>query len=325
MINDLNPRSTAGANGKVKRPVRREDGILKGGYRLPTEAEWEYAALGLIGNTQFENIEDGKIYPWNGMGVRSPKAKTRGLIMANFKRGSGDNAGVGGYLNDKADITAPVRAYQPNDFGLYNMAGNVNEWVQDTYRQTSFEESDDFNPFRGNEFTNKRYADPVKGLYAKDKYGRPIKDAATAYKKQSWAEMVAQQQPTTAAPLPGVAPAGTATTGATTATTASAPAKNPLAGKAYTADARGYGDSVNTVLYGATTLVNDHSKVYKGGSWNDRIYWLNPASRRFLDQSESSAEIGFRCAMSYDGPPEINPNGKPEFSVKKAKNFNPKH
>jgi sulfatase modifying factor 1 len=89
--------------------------------------------------------------------------KTRGLILANFKRGAGDNAGVGGGLNDKAIITAPVRSYQPNDFGLYNMAGNVNEWVADTYRQTSFEEVDDLNPFRGNEFTNKRLADPTKG------------------------------------------------------------------------------------------------------------------------------------------------------------------
>jgi sulfatase modifying factor 1 len=167
---------------------------LKQGYRLPSEAEWEYAALALAGNTEFENINDGKIYPWNGLGVRSPNRKTRGLILANFKRGAGDNAGVGGGLNDKADITAPVRSYEPNDFGLYNMAGNVNEWVADTYRQTSFEEVEDFNPFRGNEFTNKRLADPAKGLYAKDKYGRPIKDPAKSNKKLKYSEMIAQQQ-----------------------------------------------------------------------------------------------------------------------------------
>ena len=58
--------------------------------------------------------------------------------MANFKRGDGDNMGTGGYLNDKADITAPVRSYVPNDFGLYNMAGNVNEWTYDVYRKLSF-------------------------------------------------------------------------------------------------------------------------------------------------------------------------------------------
>jgi len=307
---DLNPnakRDSAGSS-KIRRPVRKEDGVLKPGYRLPSEAEWEYAALGLAGNTNYENVEEGKIYPWNGMGVRSAKSRTRGLMLANFKRSSGDNAGVAGYLNDKADITAPVRSYEPNDFGLYNMAGNVNEWVQDTYRQTSFEETDDFNPFRGNEFTNKRYADPVKGIYAKDKYGKPILDPAKSYKKQSWDEMVAQQNAANNA----------------NANNAAQGTKNPIAGKPYSADQRGFADTVNNSLYGVTTLVNDHSKVYKGGSWNDRAYWLNPATRRFLDEGESSAEIGFRCAMNYEGSPEINPNGKPEFSVKKAKNFNPR-
>jgi len=319
MIADLNPNSKAStdpnAKGKVLRPVRKEDGILRSGYRLPTEAEWEYAALGLIGNTQFENITDGKVYPWNGMGVRSPKSKTRGLMLANFKRTSGDNAGVGGYLNDKADITAPVRSYEPNDFGLYNMAGNVNEWVADTYRQTSFEESDDFNPFRGNEFTNKAYSDPAKGLYAKDKYGKPIKLASTSNKKQTWAELNAQQAAVQNAVANGTVPTNATVAGAV---------KDPHAGKAYTPDARGYADSVNTSLYAVTTLVNDHSKVYKGGSWNDRAYWLNPATRRYMDQQTASAEVGFRCAMSYDGSPELNPNGKPEFSVKKAKGFSPK-
>jgi sulfatase modifying factor 1 len=315
---DLNPLKDPTGTGKIKRPVRREDGILRPGYRLPTEAEWEYAALGLAGNTKFENITEGKVYPWNGMGVRSPKSKTRGLILANFKRTGGDNAGVGGYLNDKADITAPVRSYQPNDFGLYNMAGNVNEWVYDTYRQTSFEETDDFNPFRGNEFTNKQYSDAAKGLYAKDKYGRPIKVPSKSNKKQTWAEMVAEQQ----AAGKGNAPANGAAN--TTAANAKPALKNPIAGKAYTNDVRGYNDTVSSVLYGITTLISDKSKVYKGGSWNDRAYWLNPATRRYLDEDEASAEVGFRCAMTYQGPPEINPSGKPEFSIKKAKTFNPK-
>jgi sulfatase modifying factor 1 len=329
MLPDMNPNATAtaGAKGRAVRPVRLEDGILKQAYRLPTEAEWEYAALALAGNTQFENINDGKIYPWNGLGVRSPKRATRGLILANFKRGEGDNAGVGGDLNDKADITAPVRSYPPNDFGLYNMAGNVNEWVQDTYRQTSFEEVDDFNPFRGNEYTNKRFADPSKGLYAKDKYGRPIKDPAVSGKKLKYSEMLALQQGqgangTTAAPT--TAPAnGTATPAAPISGSSSILAKD-LEGKAYNPDQRGYGDTVNSVLYGTTTLVNDHSKVYKGGSWKDLAYWLNPATRRFMNEDDASAEVGFRCAMDLVGSPEINPSGKPHFSVKKAKAFNAK-
>jgi len=331
MLPDLSPNAKAavGANGKgggkAVRPVRLEDGILKQGYRLPSEAEWEYAALALIGNTQFENIDDNKVYPWNGLGVRSSKKATRGLILANFKRGQGDNAGVGGYLNDKADITAPVRQYPPNDFGLYNMAGNVNEWVQDTYRQTSFEEFDDFNPFRGNEFTNKRLADPTKGLYAKDKYGKPIKDPSKSNKKMKYSELIALQQAQATGTDPNAAPgtaapAGTAP-GATAATSAIPGQKNDLAGKPYNADYRGYNDTVNTALYGKTTLVNDHSKVYKGGSWNDMAFWLNPATRRFMNEDDASAEVGFRCAMTLVGAPEIHPEGKPHYSVKKAKPY----
>jgi sulfatase modifying factor 1 len=331
MLPDLSPNAKAatGANGKgggkPVRPVRLEDGILKQGYRLPSEAEWEYAALALIGNTQFENIDDNKVYPWNGLGVRSSKRATRGLILANFKRGQGDNAGVGGYLNDKADITAPVRQYPPNDFGLYNMAGNVNEWVQDTYRQTSFEEFDDFNPFRGNEFTNKRLADPTKGLYAKDKYGKPIKDPSKSNKKMKYSELIALQQAQANGTDPNVAP-GAATPaptapGATAATSAMPGQKNDLAGKPYNADYRGYNDTVNTALYGKTTLVNDHSKVYKGGSWNDMAFWLNPATRRFMNEDDASAEVGFRCAMTLVGAPEIHPEGKPHYGVKKAKPY----
>jgi len=86
---------------------------------LPTEAEWEYAALSLIGNVvseKDERISDRRLYPWNGNTVRYQKRnKYQGEILANFKRGRGDYMGMAGKLNDKAHITAPVRSFMPKN------------------------------------------------------------------------------------------------------------------------------------------------------------------------------------------------------------------
>ena len=55
--------------------------------------------------------------------------------------------------------------------------------------------------------------------------------------------------------------------------------------------------------WGKSTLVNDHARVYKGASWADRIYWANPGTRRYLDERQSTATLGFRCAMTRVGSP----------------------
>ena len=55
-----------------------------------------------------------------------------------------------------------------------------------------------------------------------------------------------------------------------------------------------------------TSLISDETRVYKGGSWNDRAYWMVPGTRRFLNQEQSSKTIGFRCAMDRLGPPTSN-------------------
>ena len=171
-----NPKNITHKNygsGEKTRRLKMEDGLLLPNYRLPTEAEWEFAALGYVGNTEEENTEERKIYPWNGASLRNGNSKNQGAIMANFKRGRGDNMGVAGNLNDNADITTHVRSYWPNDYGLYNMVGNVSEWVMDVYRPVIEQTTTaDHRSFRGNVYkTDSLDSD---GMIIFDDLGRAI-------------------------------------------------------------------------------------------------------------------------------------------------------
>src|SRR5215218_932020 len=151
--------------GTPRMQVTMEDGILMPDYRLPFEAEWEYAAYGLINQNPRPSRKEGQrgeelqsnkqVYPWaqNVNGLRESKhGSWHGQFLANFKRGSGDNAGVAGGLNDRAIYTAEVKSFYPNGFGVYNMAGNVAEWVYDVYHPLTSLDADDVAPVRGNKF-----------------------------------------------------------------------------------------------------------------------------------------------------------------------------
>ncbi|WP_456319143.1 gliding motility lipoprotein GldJ [Arcicella lustrica] len=161
-----------------------ESGKVLPAYRLPTEAEWEYAAKAMIG-TQYEdeNQTNQRIYPWDGPNMRASQGKKKGSMLANFKRGRGDYAGIAGKSNDGAIITTEVYTYPPNDFGLYQMAGNVNEWVYDLYRPLSYEDFNDLNPIRRND-----YLDNAKN-YDRKNNNSLVDNKARVYKGGSWADV----------------------------------------------------------------------------------------------------------------------------------------
>ncbi len=342
------------------RNVRVEDGVLLPSYRLPTEAEWEFAALGLIGNSLGELITERKTYPWNGHFVRNGDNRDGGYgqINANFVKGRGDYMGVAGALNDFGDITVNVYQYAPNDYGLFNMAGNVNEWVMDVYRPLSIQDNNEFRPFRGNVYETKRLnaegkpvekydfvvydIDEVNGfLTSYQSTGNEInaltvedqdlitklqdKVQAAVEKRnppelrfeeaqtlmQDAMDLIVDSDALAAADLrKGFSDNIVALPGEMQMRPESL--EENLNRTNYTiADNIDYldGDDQSEGIYssgdvqGSSTLITNRSRVYKGGGWDDRAYYLIPGTRRFLDERQSSASIGFRCAMDRMGTP----------------------
>ena len=313
---------TKGQGTTTKNPTgiyaQRSSGLMLPEYRLPTEAEWEYAASSDVGQREYNIYKGQKKYPWSGSYTRSGKRKIIGDQLANFKQGKGDYGGIAGWSDDGADITNVVKSYPPNDFGLYDMAGNVAEWVADVYRPMVDDEVSDFNYFRGNIFTKNKIGDDGKVEL--------VTSQNIAYDTLSNGRIVARNAPGQIAQVP-------------------VDEKETYLRQNFdTSDERNYrdGDKKSSRYFdfgntdeGAklidskrmydspkhnvtvdslgnmvrkfdksnkrTSLVSDDVRVYKGGSWRDRAYWLDPAQRRYFPQDMATDYIGFRCAMSRLG------------------------
>ena len=300
--------------------AQRSSGLLLPEYRLPTEAEWEYAAAADVGQREYNAYKGQKKYPWSGGHTRSGKRQNRGDQLANFKQGNGDYGGIAGWSDDGADITNEVKKYPANDFGLYDMAGNVAEWVADVYRPIVDNEANDFNYFRGNLYTkNKIGADGKIEIVTKDNI---------RYDTLSNGRIIARNLPGEIAQIPVDEQETYLRQNFDKSNNINYRDGDKQSSKYYNFGSSDSDDGKakqNTTMYNSprhnvttdslgkmvrrydtsnkrSTLINDQVRVYKGGSWRDRAYWLDPAQRRYFPQDMATDYIGFRCAMSRVGP-----------------------
>jgi gliding motility-associated lipoprotein GldJ len=297
-------------------------GVLLPSYRLPTEAEWEYAALALVGDREYNTYRGKKKYPWSGEYTRSDERRSEGDQLANFKFGKGDYGGIAGWSDDGGDITVQVKSYPPNDFGVYDMAGNVAEWVSDVYRPIVDDEANDFNYYRGNIYLKNAIGEDGKAtilspdelVYDTLPNGKvmlkrlpgdldkvPIDEEET-FLRQNFSESDNRN-------FRDGDKESTRLFASYNNTDEDNAKKRPETAGMYDAPIHPKvtvdddGNIVRNIDKSErrTSLITDEVRVYKGGSWKDRAYWLDPAQRRYLPQYIATDYIGFRCAMSRLG------------------------
>lgn len=311
--------------------AKRSSGIILPEYRLPTETEWEYAAQAQVGSREYNNYRGRKKYPWEGDYTRNGQRVGRGDQLANFKQGKGDYGGIAGWSDDGADITAEVQSYKPNDLGLYDMAGNVAEWVADVYRPIVDDEVSDFNYYRGNIYMKTAIGEDGKVEILRDEI---------VYDTLPNGKIVAVNLPGEIKMVPVGEEETYLRTNFSTSDNRAYRDGEPGSSRFYdrfsddedsanqrkmynSPDHKVEKDSIGNLIReydksnNRTTLINDEVRVFKGGSWRDRAFWLDPAQRRYLPQYMATDYIGFRCAMSRVGSKAKTKNKTPRG--KKAK------
>ncbi len=315
--------------GKKKRDsisvfAKTSDGILLPSYRLPTETEWEYAAQAQSGDREYNNYKGRKKYPWDGEYTRNKDKRGVGDQLANFKVAKGDYGGIAGWSDDGGAITVNTKFHTPNSLGLYGMGGNVAEWVADVYRPIIDDDISDFNYFRGNVFTKPAIGKDGKVM---------INENKVVFDTLPNGKLISKS-------LPGLLEMVPVDNNDTYLRTNFSESDNRSYRDGDLASSRQYteknkedaekikmynspNNSIKTNDLGEmvkaydtsdnrNTLISDEVRVYKGGSWKDRAFWLDPAQRRFLPQYMATDFIGFRCAMSRIGGKSNTQNKTPK-------------
>ena len=297
-------------------------GVLLPSYRLPTESEWEYAALALVGDREYNTYRGKKKYPWSGEYTRSDERRSEGDQLANFKFGKGDYGGIAGWSDDGGDITVQVKSYPPNDFGVYDMAGNVAEWVADVYRPIIDDEANDFNYYRGNIY--------LKNAIGEDGKATILSPDELVYDTLPNGKVMLKRLPGDLDKVPVDEEETFLRQNFSESDNRNFRDGDKESSRLYASYNNTDQDNANkrpetSAMYDApihpnvtvddegnlvrnidksdrrTSLITDEVRVYKGGSWKDRAYWLDPAQRRYLPQYIATDYIGFRCAMSRLG------------------------
>lgn len=299
------------------RHIKISDGILSPKFRLPTEVEWEYAAKAETENREYNMIRGRKKYAWNGKYTRETKGRYKGNQLANFKQGKGDYSGIAGWSNDGADITIAVKSYPPNAFGLYDMSGNVAEWVADVYRPIIDSDANDFNYFRGNIFTKKMIDADGKVVI--------VDDYSVKFDTLDNGKIVPKALPGSIKYIPISKRDAYMRSNYEKSYNVNSKDGDLASTKMYNNDEdelevkpRMYNSPIKPKVIGESglimqkydtkernTLIGDKTRVYKGGSWKDREYWLDPAQRRYLPEYMATNYIGFRCATDRLGPMRV--------------------